>query len=165
MADGAKAQRIAEAVRDAMYSRDHAAQGLGITVDDIGPGRSRLTMTVRQDMVNGHDILHGGLCFTLADTAFAYCCNSHNYNTVAHSCSITFTNAGKLGDVLTAEAVEPYQRGRNGVTDVTVTNQDGVVVALFRGNSRRIAGHVCEHPDFEVPEASDKRASKKETTQ
>lgn len=150
----AKAQRIAEASRDAMYARDHAAQALGIEVADIGPGRATLTMTVRKDMVNGHDILHGGLCFTLADTAFAYCCNSHNYNTVAHSCSITFTNAGKLGDRLTAEAVETYQKGRNGVTDVTVRNQDGLVIGLFRGNSRRIAGYLCDHPDFEDPAAA-----------
>lgn len=145
-----KAQRIAEAARDAMYARDHAAQALGIEVTGIGPGCATLTMTVRQDMVNGHDILHGGLCFTLADTAFAYCCNSHNYNTVAHSCSITYTAPGRLGDVLTAEAVEPWQKGRNGVTDVTVRTQDGTVIAVFRGNSRRISGHLCDHPDFEA---------------
>ncbi|MFA7431205.1 MAG: hydroxyphenylacetyl-CoA thioesterase PaaI [Rhodospirillaceae bacterium] len=156
MPNQAKAQRIAEGVREAMYSRDHAAQGLGIEVVEIGPGSAKLTMTVTKNMVNGHDILHGGLCFTLCDTAFAYCCNSHNFNTVAHSCSITFTNAGKLGDVLTAEAVETYQKGRNGVTDVTVRNQDGVMIGMFRGNSRRIAGHVCEHPEFEVPAVKDR---------
>lgn len=152
--DAARLQRIAEASAAAMYDRDHCAQAHGIEVTHVAPGRATLTMTVRKDMVNGHDILHGGLCFTLADTAFAFCCNSHNYNTVAHSCSITYTNPGRLGDVLTAEAVESYQQGRNGVTDVRVTNQAGSLIALFRGNSRRINGHLVDHPEF-VP--ADKR--------
>lgn len=146
--DDVKRQRIAEAAAEAMYSRDHAAQGLGIRVEAVGPAYARLTMTVRQDMVNGHAILHGGLCFTLADTAFAYACNSHNYATVAQACSITYCAPGKLGDVLTAEARESWQKGRNGITDVTVTNQDGVVLAMFRGNSRRIQGHVTDDPEF-----------------
>lgn len=151
MPDWSRRQRVAEAVGEAMYARDYAAQSLGIKVVEIKPGYARLTMTVRKDMVNGHNILHGGLCFTLCDTAFAYCCNSHNFVTVAHSCSITFANPGKLGDVLTAEATEVHLKGRNGVTDVVVRNQEGVTLALFRGNSRRIQGTVTEHPDFEAP--------------
>lgn len=146
-------QRVAEAVRDAMYARDHAAQAQGIAITDVGPGYAAGTMTVTKEMVNGHDILHGGLCFTLADTVFAYACNSHNYATVAQGCSITYCAAGKLGDVLTAEGRESWLKGRNGITDVTVTNQDGVVIAMFRGNSRRIQGHVTNDPQF-IPEAS-----------
>jgi acyl-CoA thioesterase len=142
-------QKVAEATRDAMYARDHAAQGLGITVTDIGPGRAVCTMTVRQDMVNGHAILHGGVCFTLADTCFAYACNSHNRVTVAQSASITFCAPGMLGDVLTATAEETWQQGRGGVTDVTVTNQDGAVLAMFRGNSRTIKGQVADLPNEE----------------
>jgi len=142
--DEAVRQHVAEAAAEAMYSRDHTAKALGIELVEVGPGRARLTMTVTKDMVNGHDILHGGLCFTLADTAFAYACNSHNFTTVAHSCSITYCAPGKLGDRLTAEATEQWVKGRNGVTDVTVTNQDGTVIALFRGNSRRIQGHVAD---------------------
>lgn len=146
-------QRIAEATRSAMYERDHAAKAHGIAITDIGPGYAKATMTVTKDMVNGHDILHGGLCFTLADTCFAYTCNSHNHVTVAQSCQITFCAAGKLGDVLTAEGRETWIKGRNGITDVTVTNQYGTVIALFRGNSRRLQGHVSDDPQF-LPEAS-----------
>ncbi len=146
-------QRIAEASRSAMFERDHAAKAHGIEIVEIGPGRAKATMTVTKDMVNGHDILHGGLCFTLADTCFAYACNSHNLVTVAQGCQITFCAAGKLGDVLTAEGRESWLKGRNGITDVTVTNQDGTVIALFRGNSRRLQGHVSDDPQF-LPEAS-----------
>lgn len=148
--DPARKQQVAEAARDAMYSRDHAARALGIQVTAIGPGHATCTMTVRQDMVNGHDILHGGLCFTLADTCFAYACNSHNRVTVAQSASVTFCAPGKLGDVLTAEGKETWQQGRGGVTDVTVTNQDGVVLAMFRGLSRTIQGHVADLPGEEA---------------
>lgn len=146
----ARKQQVAEAAREAMYARDHAAQALGIEVTEVAPGFAKCTMTVRQDMVNGHDILHGGLCFTLADTCFAYACNSHNRVTVAQSASVTFCAPGKLGDVLTAEGTETWQQGRGGVTDVTVTNQDGVVLAMFRGNSRTIKGQVADLPGEEA---------------
>lgn len=141
-------QALAEASYRAMYERDHAAQAMGITVEAVGPGYARLSMTVRQDMVNGHDILHGGMCFTLADTAFAYCCNSHNLVTVAHSCSISYVAPGKLGDRLIAEARETYQKGRSGITDVEVRREDGTVIAHFRGNSRRLNGYVNTDPAF-----------------
>ncbi|MBB4285326.1 hydroxyphenylacetyl-CoA thioesterase PaaI [Roseospira goensis] len=135
---------VAEATTRAMYPRDHTARHMGIAIEETRPGYARAVMEVRDFMVNGHDILHGGVCFTLADTAFAYCCNSHDVVTVASACSISFLAPGKLGDRLTAEAVEVVKKGRAGITDVTVTNQDGEVLALFRGNSRTLSGRVTE---------------------
>lgn len=158
MTEDNRKQQIAEAASAAMHLRDHTAHGLGMDIEAVGPGYARLRMTVTRNMVNGHDILHGGMCFTLADTCFAHVCNSHNFNTVAHSCSITYTAAGKLGDTLTAEGREVWQKGRNGVTDVVVTNQDGTVIAHFRGNSRRIQGHVTDDPAFlPAPSAAAKK--------
>ena len=136
------AQRLAEAVGRGMYARDVAAQALGIALLEIRPGYARVSMSVRPDMVNGHDICHGGLIFTLADTAFAYSCNAYNRTAVAQHCTITFLAPARRGDVLTAEAVEQARSGRNGVYDIKVTNQKGEVVALFRGNSRVIEGEV-----------------------
>ncbi|SDH66099.1 hydroxyphenylacetyl-CoA thioesterase PaaI [Roseospirillum parvum] len=152
-ADGAFArpieQRIAEAVAQAMMARDEAAKSFGISIEKVGPGFARLTMPVRPDMLNGHATTHGGITFTLADCAFAYACNSHNMLTVAHSCSITYTAPGKAGDVLVAEAREASLIGRNGVYDVKVTNQHGDTLALFRGNSRTIQGHVFPPGDLD----------------
>ena len=101
-------------------------------------------MTVRNDMVNGHALCHGGLVFTLADSAFAFACNSYNFNTVANGCTIEFLASAHEGDVLTAVAHERSQVGRNGIYDVEVRNQDGVTVAHFRGKSTRIKGEVVE---------------------
>ncbi|CAO3432438.1 hydroxyphenylacetyl-CoA thioesterase PaaI [Azospirillum doebereinerae] len=137
-------QAVAEAVGRGMYERDHCARSHGIDLLEIAPGYARMTMTVRQDMVNGHDIGHGGMTFTLADTAFAYACNAANESTVAAGCSIVFPAPARLGDRLTAECREVHQRGRSGVYDVTVTTQDGTVVGLFRGQSARIKGKVVE---------------------
>jgi acyl-CoA thioesterase len=125
-----------------MWSRDHVAQGLGMTLAHVQPGAARLNMQVRQDMVNGHAICHGGMLFTLADTAFAYACNSYNQNTVASACSIDFLAPAHLGDTLVAEAAERALGGRSGVYDVTVTTAAGKTVALFRGKSARIKGEV-----------------------
>jgi acyl-CoA thioesterase len=133
---------IAEACAAAMYERDYAAQALEIQLVEISPGWARMTMTVRKDMVNGHDICHGGMIFTLADTAFAYACNSRNQVTVASGCMIDFVSPAHLSDVLTAEAKERALAGRTGVYDIEVTNQNGELIALFRGNSYRIKGHV-----------------------
>jgi len=144
MADPARAQRIADAVGRAMYARDHAARMLAITLVEIAPGRARMTMTVRPDMVNGHDICHGGLTFTLADTAFAYACNAYNHPAVAASCNIVFTAPAKRGDTLTAVAEEKSASGRSGVYDIAVSDQNGRTVALFRGHSRRLDGKVVE---------------------
>lgn len=135
-------QALAEAVAAAMWSRDRAAQALGMRIDSVGPGHATLSMPVRGDMVNGHHICHGGLIFALADTAFAYACNAYNRNTVASGCNIDFVAPGKEGDTLQAEAVERSLSGRTGVYDVTVRDSAGRTVALFRGKSYRIAGEV-----------------------
>ncbi|GAB3192418.1 hydroxyphenylacetyl-CoA thioesterase PaaI [Hydrogenophaga aquatica] len=135
-------QALAEAVAQAMWSRDNATNALGMRIEAIGPGTATLTMTVRPDMVNGHHICHGGLIFTLADSAFAYACNSHNHNTVASACHIDFLAPAREGDVLEAEAVERSAAGRTGVYDITVRVRGGRTVALFRGKSYRISGEV-----------------------
>ncbi|MCG8692676.1 MAG: hydroxyphenylacetyl-CoA thioesterase PaaI [Minwuiales bacterium] len=140
------ASEVAEAVGEAMYARDIAAQSLGITLEEIRPGYARMTMPVRPDMINGHDLGHGGFTFALADTAFAYACNSYNQISVAHIAEITFIAGARNGDQLIAEAEERAFAGRSGVFDVTVTNQTGDKIALFRGHSRSIKGTVV--PDL-----------------
>jgi acyl-CoA thioesterase len=142
MAERQDPMQVAEAVRAAMYARDHAAQALGITVEEIGPGFARCRMVVRQDMVNGHDTCHGGLTFTLADCAFAYACNACNRATVALGAQISFTAPARFGDVLLATAREQSRAGRTGVYDVEVSTADGRVVALFRGTSYETRGEV-----------------------
>ena len=139
-----ESQALAQRVADAMFARDRASQGLGMRITHVGPGHAELTMTVRGDMVNGHAICHGGFVFTLADSAFAFACNSYNFNTVANGCTIEFLAPSHLGEVLTAVARERTQVGRNGVYDVEVRNQSGATIALFRGKSTRIKGHVVE---------------------
>jgi acyl-CoA thioesterase len=133
-------QTIAEAASSAMHERDHAAKHLGIDIAEIKPGFARLTMTVKQTMVNGHDICHGGMIFTLADTAFAHACNSYNFNTVAAGCSIEYLAPAKLGDVLSASAQEQVLSGRAGIYDVAVIDQHNKTIALLRGKSARIKG-------------------------
>ena len=138
----AEAQTLADATAEAMFSRDRAAQALGIKIVRVQPGASLLTMTVRSDMVNGHHICHGGMIFSLADTAFAYACNSYNKNTVASACHIDFLAPAKEGETLEAEAIEQSAAGRTGVYDVTVRTTGGKTIALFRGKSYRISGEV-----------------------
>ena len=124
---------------DAMYAADIASQRLGITISDVGPGRATATMAVREDMVNGHGICHGGFVFTVADTAFAFACNSYDERTVAAGGDITFLEPVRAGSELVASAVERARRGRSGVYDVTVrTAEAGIVVAEFRGRSRSL---------------------------
>jgi acyl-CoA thioesterase len=144
MADAAPTdpQRLAEAVGSTMYQRDRASQMLGMTLDSITPGRAQMTMRVRHDMCNGHGICHGGLIFTLADSTFAFACNSYNLNAVALGCTIDFMAAGKDGDTLTAVGEMRQQGSRTGLYDITVTNQDGQVIAVFRGKSYRVKGDV-----------------------
>lgn len=139
------AQALAEAVADSMWSRDRATQALGMRIEAIRPGYARISMPVREDMLNGHHICHGGLIFTLADTAFAYACNSYNKNTVASACHIDFLAPGREGDTLQAEAVEQSASGRTGVYDVTVRDGEGRTLALFRGKSYRISGEVIDN--------------------
>jgi acyl-CoA thioesterase len=133
-------QEVAERVRVGMFAEDRAAQVLGMQVTDIAPGSATLTMTVREDMLNGHAICHGGLIATLADTAFAYGCNSYDELTVASGFSVDFVAPGRLGDVLTARCVEVSRAGRTGVYDVTVENQRGERIAVFRGRSYTAKG-------------------------
>ncbi len=137
---------LALAAATAMYGRDRATQALGITLSEVRPGYARMNMPVRIDMLNGHETCHGGFIFALADSAFAIACNSHNLNTVAAGCSIEFLAPGRLGDVLCAEAVEQVLAGRTGVYDIKVSNQDGRLIALFRGKSHRISGEVVPRP-------------------
>jgi acyl-CoA thioesterase len=137
------AEEIARRSADAMWAEDRASQGLGMRIVSVGPGRATLEMTVRDDMVNGHAIGHGGLTFTLADSAFAFACNSYNRSTVAAAADIRFLAPTRLGDVLLAEAVERERSGRDGVYDVTVRCGD-VVVAEFVGRSKEIRGTLFE---------------------
>ncbi len=136
------AQALAELAGKTMYERDPASKGLGMTLDEIRPGYARMSMRVRPDMLNGHASCHGGFIFTLADSAFAFACNSHNFNTVGAGCTIDYLAPGREGDVLTAEAQEQALAGKTGVYDVTVTNGEGKTIALFRGKSHRVSGTV-----------------------
>lgn len=135
-------QLLASAAAAAMYARDAASQGLGMIMAEVRPGYARMTMTVRADMLNGHLSCHGGFIFALADSAFAFACNSYNHNTVGAGCTIDYLAPGRPGDVLTAEAVEQALAGKSGIYDVKVSNQDGRTIALFRGKSLRVGGEV-----------------------
>ena len=137
-------QKLAELAGKTMYENDPASQALGMVLAAIRPGYARMTMTVRADMLNGHRTCHGGYIFMLADSAFAFACNSHNFNTVGAGCTIDYLAPGREGDVLTAEAVEQALAGKTGVYDIAVTNAEGRTVALFRGKSHRIPGLVAE---------------------
>jgi acyl-CoA thioesterase len=140
----AEAQALAERVARAMLDRDPASLKLGMTIGAVAPGRAEVSMAVRPDMLNGHAICHGGFIFTLADSAFAYACNSYNLVTVASGCSIDFVAPAREGDVLIARAAERSAAGRTGVYDIDVVNQRGETVALFRGKSYRVKGHVID---------------------
>ena len=133
---------LAVATASAMWARDRTSQALGMKVVAIRAGNATLSMPVREDMVNGHHICHGGMIFTLADTAFAYACNSYNQNTVASACQIDFISPAHEGETLEAEATERSATGRTGVYDVTVRTSEGKIIALFRGKSHRIGGEV-----------------------
>lgn len=137
-------QALAELSARFMYDKDAATQGLGISLTRVAPGCASMQMTVRPDMLNGHQTCHGGFIFALADSTFAFACNSRNQATVASGCTIDFLAPGLLGDVLTADASEASLAGRTGVYDILVTNQDGKRIALFRGRSYRIKGTVVE---------------------
>ncbi|MDI3337580.1 hydroxyphenylacetyl-CoA thioesterase PaaI [Defluviimonas aestuarii] len=133
-------QERAEKSAAAMWAGDAASKHLGMRLDAVGPGRAVLSFTVGPEHLNGHGICHGGYIFTLADSAFAFACNSHNRLVVAQQNSITYLSPGREGERLTAEAVEVSLTGRSGIYDVTVTGGDGRRVALFRGLSRQIDG-------------------------
>ena len=137
------ASDLAKAVGESMFAADAASrETMGMALLDCQPGYARMSMQVRELHLNGHKICHGGFIFTLADSTFAFACNSHNKVTVAAGCQIEFLKPGKLGDVLTCEGVEQTLSGRHGIYDMKVTNQDGEVIALFRGKSAQIQGTV-----------------------
>lgn len=130
----------AERSAQAMWATDAASKWFGFTLDDVGPGWAKMSITLSDDQLNGHGMAHGGVIFSLADSAFAFACNSHNRLAVAQHNSITYLSPGKQGETLVAEAREVSLSGRSGITDVTVTGEDGRKVALFRGASRIIDG-------------------------
>jgi acyl-CoA thioesterase len=140
--DSDTAQQRAERAAAALFERDRASQALGMRIVAVKPGWARVVMRVRPDMVNGHDVCHGGIVFALGDSAFAFACNSHNDATVAAAATIDFLAAARAGDELTAEASEIWRTRRNGVYEIVVTNQRGERIALFRGRSYRIDGQV-----------------------
>jgi len=141
-------QQLAKAATDAMWAGDNATQHLGMVLSDVAPGCASMAMTVRPEMTNGHKTCHGGYIFTLADSAFAFACNTYNQRTVAQMASVTFTAPAFEGDVLTARAVEVWKQGRGGLYDVHVTNQNGEPIAEFRGHSRTVKGtHVPPQPE------------------
>jgi len=144
---GISDQERAERSSAAMLKDDHTTKGMGMSVEAVGPGIATLSMVVRKDHLNGHGSCHGGAIFTLADSAFAFACNSHNKVTVAQHCSVTFLAPGREGDRLTATAREVTLAGRSGIYDVTVSREDGVAIAEFRGLSRTISGTHFEEPD------------------
>jgi len=138
----AAAQALAERTARALFARDRASQAFGMRLDAVAPGRARLLMRVRGDMVNGHGLCHGGIVFALADSAFAFACNSYNDSTVAAAASIDYLAGAREGDELAAEASELWRTRRNGLYEIVVSNQRGERVALFRGRSYRIDGQV-----------------------
>jgi acyl-CoA thioesterase len=138
-----EAERAARSAR-VMWENDRASQDLGMEIISVEPGKAVLTMKVQDNMTNGHGTAHGGFIFTLADSAFAFACNSHGETTVAAHCSITYVRPGKLGDLLTAEAREISRVGRSGIYDVRVSI-DGVTIAEFRGHSRSLGQSFIEN--------------------
>ena len=128
----------------AMWASDAASPWFGMDLDDVDEGTAVLSLTVAPHHCNGHGICHGGVIFALADSAFAFACNSRNQSTVAQSNTITYVAPGRLNDRLTATAHEIALTGRSGITDVTVRNQNGTVIAEFRGNSRAIRGTLFD---------------------
>ncbi len=137
-------QEVAEKCAALMWPDDHAARGLGMEILTVGPGSASLRMTVRQDMVNGHGTCHGAFIFAVADSTFAYACNSDNHRAVAAGVEINYVSPAFLGDVLTAVGCRRQQGGRSGLYDIEVANQAGKLIALFRGRSVRVKGHFFE---------------------
>ncbi|MEM5584769.1 hydroxyphenylacetyl-CoA thioesterase PaaI [Roseibium sp. AS2] len=133
---------LAEACAQSMWSRDTASQDLGMSLDHVEAGRAVMSMSVTKSMTNGHGTCHGGYLFTLADSAFAFACNTYNQVTVGQHCTVSYLAPAYLGDRLTATASERSRAGRSGLYDVTVSNQTGGIIAEFRGNSRTTKGTI-----------------------
>ncbi|MFN0161159.1 MAG: hydroxyphenylacetyl-CoA thioesterase PaaI [Burkholderiales bacterium] len=136
------AEQLARLVGDSMFGSDTCSRWLGMTLEEVRPGYARMRMPVRPEFLNGHGICHGGLMFTLADSTFAFACNSHNVPAVAAGCSVEYLKPVQGGDELLAEAREQMVSGRHGIYDVRVTNRAGEVVAMFRGKSAQFKGHI-----------------------
>ncbi len=137
-----KAIELARRAAESMYGTDTCSQWLGMTLEDVRPGYARMRMPVRPEFLNGLGICHGGLMFTLADSTFAFACNSYNIPAVASGCAIEFLKPVNGGDVLVAEGQEQTLSGRHGVYDIKVTNSSGEVVAMFRGKSAQLKGEI-----------------------
>ena len=143
--DAGRADDLARRGAAAMWQADRASQALGIEVGEVSPGRAVARLTVTATMVNGHAIAHGGYVFLLADTAFAFACNTYGFVTVAHGAEVTFVAPVHEGDELEAVAVERQRAGRNGIYDVTVRRRaSGEVVAEFRGHSRQLRTRLID---------------------
>jgi phenylacetic acid degradation protein PaaD len=138
------AEALARRAVQALFDGDRASRMLGMTIESCGPGTATVSMRVRPDMVNGHDVCHGGLIFALADSAFAFACNSYGDNTVAAGAAIEFLLPARDGDLLTAMARERWRAGRSGIYEIEIRNQRNEAVALFRGRSHRIAGRLVD---------------------
>ena len=151
--ESADPHALAEACAQTMWKDDRASKGLGMSLQRVAPGEAVLSMTVRKDMTNGHGICHGGFIFTLADSAFAFACNTYDQRTVAQQCAVTFLQPVREGETLTAHAIERNRAGRGGIYDVTVRDSANKVVAEFRGHSRTISGRLLaldgQHQDNE----------------
>jgi acyl-CoA thioesterase len=141
------AQEVAEASARAMWERDVTCRRLGVGVEEVGPGRATLAMTIAPEMANFHGTCHGGYIFLLADSALSYACNSYNQRSVAHVCGITYRQPARLGERLVARAEERARSGRTAIYDVSVRSAEGVLVAEFRGQSRTIEGTLVPAPD------------------
>ncbi len=135
-------QRIAELSAQALFAGDRASGSLGFSIEQVRPGFARLRMKVRTDMLNGHGICHGGIIFAFADSAFAVACNTYNAVTVAAAASIDFLAPAHADDELTADAREVWRSKRSGIYEISVSNQRGEVLALFRGRSHCVGGQI-----------------------
>jgi acyl-CoA thioesterase len=145
MGDVSAAERLAQAVGRAMYAQDNASRALGMVLEEIRPGEARMRMLVREDMINGHNLCHGGLIFALADSAFAFACNAGNHITLAAGAEIHFISPAKKGETLVALARRRSGAGRTGIYDIEVTDSaSGRLIALFRGRSHRTAGKIVD---------------------
>ncbi len=141
---GTDPDQLAQSCAQAMFERDEASRNLGMKITHVSPGKATVTMSVTPIMIQGHGSCHGGYLFTLADSAFAFACNSYNKATVASGCSIEYMLGAREGDVLTATAIEQSRGNRTGVYDITINNQNGQLVALFRGKSYQVRGEVIQ---------------------
>ena len=140
-------EALARACAEAMLADDPASRSLGMVLEHVGPGVARMAMAVRADMVNGHGMCHGGFIFTLADSAFAFACNTYNERTVAQHCAVTFLRPAQVGMRLVAVAAERSRAGRSGIYDITVSTAEGTGIAEFRGHSRGLGTRFFEDTD------------------